>query len=213
MPTIAYFYGIAIRMFFNDHPPPHFHARYAGREARIEEAARDARSAGVAAVWVDELVLQSVLLCGWPRALTGARICRQEGFPVDPGSEDGTDYGEYGRWKARGEATCRTVYGETYAALRRNIHALHPALEAGMIVEGYGRILGRPELDLARRELCTIAQIAVQGARRQLRAHLQGALNAGASAAAVQEALELARPLMDPPGWNDALLLWNRVRP
>jgi hypothetical protein len=22
MPTIAYFYGIAIRMFFRDHPPP-----------------------------------------------------------------------------------------------------------------------------------------------------------------------------------------------
>jgi hypothetical protein len=26
MPTIAYFYGIAIRMFFADHPPPHFFA-------------------------------------------------------------------------------------------------------------------------------------------------------------------------------------------
>src|SRR6186713_3333499 len=26
MPTIAYFYGIAIRMYFIDHPPPHFFA-------------------------------------------------------------------------------------------------------------------------------------------------------------------------------------------
>ena len=24
MPTIAWFYGIAIRMYFLDHPPPHF---------------------------------------------------------------------------------------------------------------------------------------------------------------------------------------------
>lgn len=33
MPTIAYFYGIAIRMFFDDHNPPHFHAYYQGRVA------------------------------------------------------------------------------------------------------------------------------------------------------------------------------------
>jgi hypothetical protein len=33
LPTISWFYGISIRMFFNDHAPPHFHAIYEGREA------------------------------------------------------------------------------------------------------------------------------------------------------------------------------------
>jgi len=28
MPTISQFFGIAIRMFFNDHAPPHFHVQY-----------------------------------------------------------------------------------------------------------------------------------------------------------------------------------------
>lgn len=28
MPVIAQFFGIAIRMFYNDHAPPHFHAVY-----------------------------------------------------------------------------------------------------------------------------------------------------------------------------------------
>jgi uncharacterized protein DUF4160 len=28
MPTISTFFGVAIRMFFTDHPPPHFHASY-----------------------------------------------------------------------------------------------------------------------------------------------------------------------------------------
>ena len=36
MPTISAFYGILIRMFFNDHAPPHFHARYGEFEATIE---------------------------------------------------------------------------------------------------------------------------------------------------------------------------------
>jgi hypothetical protein len=36
MPTISRFYGILIRMFFNDHGPPHFHARYGEFEATID---------------------------------------------------------------------------------------------------------------------------------------------------------------------------------
>jgi 4-carboxymuconolactone decarboxylase len=104
------------------------------------------------------------------------------------------------------------VYRDTYDALRRNIRGLHPALEAGMLVEGYGRILGRPALDLCRRELCTVVQIAVQGARRQLRSHLRGALNAGAAVPAVTEALALARPLVPAEAWEELQLLWERVR-
>ena len=33
MPVISRFYGIVIAMYFNDHNPPHFHAKYAGSEA------------------------------------------------------------------------------------------------------------------------------------------------------------------------------------
>jgi hypothetical protein len=36
MPTISAFYGILIRMFYNDHAPPHFHARYGEFEATID---------------------------------------------------------------------------------------------------------------------------------------------------------------------------------
>ena len=35
MPTISVFYGIVIRMFVKDHPPPHFHALYGGYRARV----------------------------------------------------------------------------------------------------------------------------------------------------------------------------------
>lgn len=36
MPEISRFYGIIIAMFFADHNPPHFHARYAGDKVAIE---------------------------------------------------------------------------------------------------------------------------------------------------------------------------------
>jgi hypothetical protein len=30
VPEISRFYGIVIKMFYNDHAPPHFHAEYGG---------------------------------------------------------------------------------------------------------------------------------------------------------------------------------------
>lgn len=36
MPIISRFYGIVIAMYFNDHNPPHFHAKYSGYEALFD---------------------------------------------------------------------------------------------------------------------------------------------------------------------------------
>jgi hypothetical protein len=36
MPKISGFDGILIRMFYKDHPPPHFHARSGEFEAKID---------------------------------------------------------------------------------------------------------------------------------------------------------------------------------
>lgn len=36
MPEISRFFGIIIRMFFDEHNPPHFHAEYAGKKALFD---------------------------------------------------------------------------------------------------------------------------------------------------------------------------------
>jgi hypothetical protein len=36
MPIISIFFGILIRMYFDDHAPPHFHAEHQGQEAVID---------------------------------------------------------------------------------------------------------------------------------------------------------------------------------
>lgn len=36
MPTISMFYGIVIRMYWNDHMPPHFHALYQDYKASFD---------------------------------------------------------------------------------------------------------------------------------------------------------------------------------
>ena len=35
MPSISFFYGIVIMMYFDDHNPPHFHAKYQDNIAEI----------------------------------------------------------------------------------------------------------------------------------------------------------------------------------
>ena len=36
MPEVSRFYGIVIKVFFGDHPPPHFHAIYGEHNALID---------------------------------------------------------------------------------------------------------------------------------------------------------------------------------
>jgi hypothetical protein len=48
MPRISEFFGIVIAMYYNDHAPPHFHAKYAEHEATFSidtlvEYERDSR--------------------------------------------------------------------------------------------------------------------------------------------------------------------------
>ncbi len=35
MPRVSEFFGIVIALYYNDHAPPHFHAKYGGSEAEI----------------------------------------------------------------------------------------------------------------------------------------------------------------------------------
>jgi hypothetical protein len=58
MPEISRFYGIVIQMYFGDHPPPHFHARYGGHDAKIDidalaviEGKLPARALGLVIEW------------------------------------------------------------------------------------------------------------------------------------------------------------------
>ena len=36
MPTISLFFGIIIQMYWNEHAPPHFHAKYGEHDAVID---------------------------------------------------------------------------------------------------------------------------------------------------------------------------------
>lgn len=182
----------------------------AGDEPAMRAALTVANGA-VRPEWIEELLLQTYLFAGFPRALNAAREWRRiSGRPAP--SDDAESALDAETWKARGEATCATVYGPFYQRLRVNIRDLHPALDSWMVVEGYGKVLGRPQLDLARRELCVVASCAVARQDRQLHSHLHGALHAGVDAAVVSAVLALVADLLSPDDVRRYAGLWARVQ-
>jgi 4-carboxymuconolactone decarboxylase len=191
-----------------------------GDEADVRDAFASAIGAAVPAEWVEELVLQSYLFAGFPRALNAAREWRRQ-LPERPDTAadaldaaheaHAEDADRLDEWRMRGEATCAAVYDGMYEKLRLNVRDLHPLLDEWMIVEGYGKVLGRPGLDLPRRELCIVAACAATGQDRQLHSHLHGALNVGVDAGTLREALDALAPAIGDSRARSARLLLARV--
>lgn len=181
-----------------------------GSEADIREALAVA-AVQVRVEWVEEVILQTYLFAGFPRALNAAREWRRISGRSAP-TVDAVAIDDPAERQAQGERTCATVYGRFYERLRVNIAELHPALDQWMIEEGYGKVLSRAPLDLARRELCIVAACAIARQDRQLHSHLHGALHAGASAAVVSDTLAVVAPLLDEDDVRRYQGLWARVQ-
>ena len=188
-----------------------------GRITELEQRFREARAAGVPDLWVEELLLQSLLLVGYPLALVGFGVWREVTGPIaqgggGAGAGEELAHEEWQAWAERGAQVCAEVYGRAYHKLLLNLRSLHPALEDLVLVDAYGKVIGRPGLDMKRRELCTVAAVAVLGTARQLHSHLRGALNTGATREEIEAVLGLIEPDLDPEHKRRAEEQWEDVK-
>ncbi|MGI9077422.1 MAG: carboxymuconolactone decarboxylase family protein [Gemmatimonadaceae bacterium] len=182
-----------------------------GSEAQLRISVKRAADSLVEPMWVEEIILQSYLFAGFPRALNAAREWRRASGLRAPATNGDLPITPE-ELRARGEETCAEVYGPLYARLRVNIRALHPVLDSWMVVEGYGKVLSRPALDLPRRELCIVAVCGASGQDRQLHSHLLGALNVGASPATVDATLDIIEEMCSGEVMARIRKLWKRVQ-
>jgi len=187
-----------------------------GKAPELEMRFAAARDARVPGLWIEELLLQSMLVVGYPLALVAFGTWRGLGAPIvgdgaGAGAED-LAHADWEAWAARGAVVCREVYGRAYHKLLVNLRALHPALEHLVLVDAYGKVIGRPGLDLKRRELCTVATTAVLGTAEQLHSHLRGALNTGAAGAEIEAVLRLIGEDLDAEQRKTAREQWEDVK-
>lgn len=186
-------------------------AAIAGADEATTRRVIDETTGSVEPTLVDEVILQSYLFAGFPRTLNAARMWRAASGVRAPLDDESASAGDIEEWERMGEETCATVYGASYEMLRRNVRELHPALDAWMITDGYGKVLSRPDLDLKRRELCVVAACASAGQQRQLHSHLHGALNCGASPEEISATLAALTDLVAPKDIKQYQALLGRV--
>ncbi|RJP78817.1 MAG: carboxymuconolactone decarboxylase family protein [Candidatus Zixiibacteriota bacterium] len=162
-----------------------------------------------------ELILQSLLFDGYPCALEGFLTLKEllhDRLPADAAFE-AYDAAHVAQWRGRGEALCRRIYGRNFEPLMDNVAALSPTLKEWMLVEGYGRVLARPSLDIALRELGIVAILTVKELPRQLHSHLRGALRVGVPPEGLDAALEWCAEFATPEALARARDVRSQVRP
>jgi len=86
MPELCRFYGIIIKMYFDDHAPPHFHAEYAELEARFDirslaliSGRLPPRAMGLVAEWAS--LHQAELMAMWKLAKASKPLHRLDPLP------------------------------------------------------------------------------------------------------------------------------------
>ncbi len=160
-----------------------------------------------------ELILQSLLFDGYPCALEGFIALHDllgDRSSAPPATEDYSPQ-NLQAWKLRGEDLCRQIYGASYDRLLQNVASLSPALKEWMLIEGYGRVLGRPDLPIDLREMGIIAILTVKDLPRQLQSHLRGALRVGVPAAELQAAIQQCSEFATAEKVASALEIWRKV--
>jgi hypothetical protein len=85
MPTISWFLGIAIQMYYEDHPPPHIHVKYNEYQARFAietgeliSGSLPARARRLVQEWIG--LRRAELTANWRRMEAGEQMERIEGL-------------------------------------------------------------------------------------------------------------------------------------
>ncbi|GBD87313.1 hypothetical protein BMS3Abin03_01242 [bacterium BMS3Abin03] len=143
---------------------------------RMDELLRifliEAKKRNINKILIYESLLQNYLFTGYPSALIALKILK-EIYPGDNSAE--TEDWDLNKYRERGVKNCKKIYGRKYSKLISNIKSFSPELSNWLVLEGYGKVLGRKNLSLKQRELNIIAVLAVQKFDEQLYSHINGA--------------------------------------
>lgn len=144
------------------------------KTSNLDEILLNLKKNKVSAYKMYESILQIYLFCGFPAAIIGIQaFCRHFKISISKESYNLKNF------KSRGKLNCKAVYQANYDKLIHNFDTMSPDLAEWMIIEGYGKVLGRANLELKDRELLNVAILCTNYYEHQLFSHIKGSLNTG----------------------------------
>ncbi|MFM7157453.1 MAG: carboxymuconolactone decarboxylase family protein [Bacteroidota bacterium] len=146
---------------------------------------QDALDAGVSYSMLYEAILQIHLFAGYPASIEGLALLKDI-YNQEPQSAEPYDVALF---KMRGEKLCRDIYTTVFEKMNARMQSFSPELAEWMIIDGYGKTLSRPALDIQTRELINICILSLGKWKQQCISHVRGALNVGISLDDIQRAI------------------------
>ncbi|MFM8980266.1 MAG: carboxymuconolactone decarboxylase family protein, partial [Planctomycetia bacterium] len=117
--------------------------------------------------------------------------CPEAAPPSGPGEPEAAAAGR----AAAGRAAFEAVYGEAATRVRAGLARLDPLLPAWTEEFAYGRVIARPQLALAEREVLAVAVLAALGGLADpLLGHMRGAARLGVAREALAAVLAALPP-------------------
>lgn len=155
-----------------------------------------------------EAVLQTHLFGGFPRLVEAYGYLDEAGGLGEATAEEHEAEGD----AARGAALFDRIYGEGAEAVRALLDGYSRDYAAMIAQHAYGRVLSRPGLDAAEREVFASCALAALGQERQLASHARGAMRCGADHASLVACFDAVRDLMGDERHERALRIAERFR-
>ena len=157
-----------------------------------------AHGAAAADARLRETLLQCHLFCGVPRTLAALDALADAGLRLADGAASSREDADPAAPREAGAGLFDRIYGEGADDVRAHLRRLDPTFERWVAEHAYGRVLSRPGLSAAERELLAVAMLAATGHDRQLASHTRGAVRCGAAPEDVTAVLEAISVRVDP---------------
>ena len=152
-----------------------------------------------------ESILQIYLFCGFPATILGIQAFSKH-FKISISKESYN----LKKFIQRGKINCKAVYRSNYEKLVHNFDKMSPDLADWMIIEGYGKVLGRKDLPLKERELINVAILCTNYYEHQLFSHLKGSINTGNSKELIELVVMVTAEFNSKRNINNALKLLKK---
>ena len=134
-----------------------------------------------------ESLLQNYLFTGYPSAIVSLKMLK-EYFPGN--DEKLSEDWDLNKYRNRGMQNCKKIYGGKFNKLISNVKEFSPELSDWLVLEGYGKVMGRKELSLKKRELNVVSVLAVLKFEDQLYSHINGAFRTRSSKEEIRRVLK-----------------------
>jgi alkylhydroperoxidase/carboxymuconolactone decarboxylase family protein YurZ len=116
------------------------------------------------------------------------------------------------KYRISGVKNCQKIYKSNFNKLMDNFAGLSNELKEWMIIEGYGKVMGRNGLSLKTRELINTAMLTTKYFEHQLYSHIKGSINTGSTYEEILNVIKVTEYFGGKRNVKKSLVLLDKIK-